>query len=375
MEESERTVGESGEEALSQGPAEDTGGFSAKTLLNQIGIPTIIVAGFWVLILILGVLNNQPLPVMLTDSINRFGRWGILTLAMVPAIQSGVGPNFALPLGIVCGLLAQVCAIVLGFTGLGWIWFSIFLAIIFASIMGYGYGKLMNMVKGSEMSIATYTGFSMVMLFSLLWLLLPFRDDRITWPLGQGSGLRQTIQLNQIDSAQILDNILKFEIFGVTIPTGMLLVLFATCFLVWLFLRSRTGMAISAGGSNPMFAAASGLNVDRGRITANVISMILGAVGIIIYAQSYGYTQLYTDPLMMAFPAVAGVLIGGASVSRAKITHVLVGTLIFQGLMATSLPVMNEVFAGTDLSETLRTIIQNGVILFALVQAGGGNRK
>jgi simple sugar transport system permease protein len=130
------------------------------------------------------------------------------------------------------------------------------------------------------------------------------------------------------------------------------------------------GVAVAAGGSNPLFARAAGLNVDRGRIMANVASTILGAVGIIIYDQSFGYSQLYLNPLMMAFPAVAGVLIGGASVSKANVTNVIIGTLILQGLMATSLPVANELFTGTDLSETLRMIIQNGVILYALMQAG-----
>ena len=346
-----------------------------KSFTSHISMPTIIIGGFWVLILLLGTINGLPLPEMLSDGIRRFGRWGLLTLAMVPAIQSGVGPNFALPIGIVCGLLGQVLAIVLGFTGLGWLVASACLSLVFAGITGYGYGRLMNSVKGSEMAIATYTGFSITMFFSLLWLVLPFRDPRITWPLGGGSGLRQTVQLDLFNANFILDNFLSFKIFGVLIPTGMILVFAAGCVLVWLFMRSKMGIAISAGGSNPMFAQASGLNVDKGRIIANVISTQLGAVGILIYAQSFGFSQFYDAPLMMAFPAVAAVLIGGASVKRARILHVIIGTLIFQGLMATSLPVANELFAGTDLSETLRMVIQNGIILYALMQAGGGKKK
>jgi simple sugar transport system permease protein len=122
-----------------------------------------------------------------------------------------------------------------------------------------------------------------------------------------------------------------------------------------------------------MFARAAGINVNKGRITANIISTVLGAIGIVIYDQSFGYSQLYNNPLMMAFPAVAGILIGGASVSKAKITHVIIGAFILQGLMATSLPVANELFSGTDLSETLRMVIQNGVILYALMQASKSN--
>jgi simple sugar transport system permease protein len=349
-------------------------GFEIKSLLDFVGIPTLIIAAFWILILVLGVINNLQLPDMISDGLKRFGRWGILTLAMVPSIQSGVGPNFALPIGIVCGLLAQVCAMALGFSGVGWLVFSALFAIVFSSVLGYAYGKLMNMVKGSEMSIATYSGFSAVMFFCVLWLVLPFNDQRMTWPLSQRGGLRQTIQLDVIGTSQLLDNFLSFKIFGVNIPTGILLIFIVVCFLVWLFMRSKTGIAISAGGSNPMFANAAGLNVDRGRLLANVVSMMLGALGIIVYAQSFGYTQLYQDPLMFGFTAVAGVLIGGASVSRARIAHVIIGTLIFQGLMATSLPVANELFAGTDLSETLRAIIQNGIILYALMQAGGKNK-
>jgi simple sugar transport system permease protein len=342
-----------------------------KSLTNHVGLPTLIIGTFWIFVLVLGVTNNLPLPEMLTDGLRRFGRWGILTLAMVPAIQSGVGPNFALPIGVLCGLLAEVFAIVMGFSGPAWFLAAAFMAIIFASLVGYGYGRLMNAVKGAEMTIATYTGFSTTFFFCLFWLIMPFRDPRITWPLGGGTGLRQTVPLDQIGAAHLLDNFLSFRIFGVGIPTGTLLVFFTACFFVFLFFRSKTGIAISAGGSNPMFANAAGLNVDKGRIKANMISTVLGALGIIVYGQSYGYAQFYSDPLMMAFPAVAAVLIGGATVRRARITHVIVGALIFQGLLATSLPVANELFAGTDLSETLRQIIQNGIILYALMQVGG----
>ena len=342
-----------------------------KSLLNYVSLPTLIIGGFWIFVMILGIFNNQSLPVMLSDGLRRFGRWGVLTLAMVPAIKSGTGPNFALPIGIVCGLLGLVCAIVMGFEGSGWFVVSVVLAIFFAVLLGYLYGKLLNAVKGSEMAIATYSGFSITVLFCIVWLIFPFRDPRITWPLGRGIGLRQIIQLDQIRSDQILDRFLAFEIFGVNIPTGMLLFFFVCCFMVWLFTRSKKGIAITAAGTNPVFASAAGLDVDKGRIEANIISTVLGALGIIVYAQSFGFAQLYMDPLMMAFPAVAAILIGGATVSKAKVSNAIVGALIFQGLMATTMPVANELFAGTDLSETLRMIIQNGVILYALMQAGG----
>ncbi|MCL2810884.1 MAG: ABC transporter permease, partial [Clostridia bacterium] len=348
-------------------------GFTIKSITNYISIPALFCGGFWVLTMVLGVMNGIRLPMMLSDTLGRFGRWGILTLAMVPSIQSGTGPNFALPIGILCGSLAAACAIQWGFEGWGFMFFAVFLAVSIAIIIGYIYGKLMNAVKGSEMVIATYTGFAFVFLFCMLWYILPFSDLRLRLPMGQG--LRQDVQMESIGARSILDNLLRFEIGGVVVPTGMLLVFFLACFLVWLFMRSKTGIAITAGGTNPMFANAAGINVNQGRVFANILSTTLAAVGIIVYAQSYAFLQYYQFALFTAFTAVAAIIIGGATVRRAKIFHVILGCLIFQGISATTPPVANALFAGTELPETIRTIVQNGVILYALMQVKGGKSK
>ena len=340
---------------------------------KKLPLPTIIIGGFWVFILFFGAAEGLALSAMLSDTIRRFGMWGLFVLAMVPSIQSGTGPNFALPIGIVCGLVAMVFAIELGFTGVGWLVVSILLAIAIATVVGFAYGKLMNAVKGSEMTIATYTGFSATYLFCIMWLAFPFKSPMMGWMLG--SGLRNTIELGQLGGAQIINNFLSFDIAGVSVPTGMILVVAACCALVWLFFRTRTGAAISAAGMNPMFAKASGLNVDSGRIKANILSNILAAVGIIIYSQSYGFAALYDAPLMMAFQAVAAVLIGGATARRSKIVHVVIGTLIFQGLLTNTPPVLSRAFPGTNLTEIMRMVVQNGIILYALTQVRGGEES
>ena len=53
----------------------------------------------------------------------------------------------------------------------------------------------------------------------------------------------------------------------------------------------------------------------------------------------------------MAFPAVAAILIGGATHLR-PIINVLIGVFLFRGCSQPSLPVANQLFAGTDLSNT-----------------------
>lgn len=342
-----------------------------KSIVDRIGLPTLIIAVFWLLLLLAAAITKIPVIVMLSDTLRRFGMNGIMVLAMVPAIQSGTGPNFALPISLVCGLLAMVISVEMNLTGWAWFGVACALAVVFALGAGYVYGKLLNAVKGSEMTIATYTGFSISALMCLVWLRAPFDHPKMRWPLG--SGLRETVQLDAVGGAELLNDLWGLNIgSSFYVPTGMLLFLFAMCFIVWMFMRSKTGIAISAGGGNPMFARAAGLNVDKSRISANMASTVLGAIGIIVYSQSYGYFQLYNGPLLMAFPAVAAVLIGGATASRAKVSHVLIGTLLFQGLLTTSMPVANQLFAGTDLSEPLRAMVQNGVILYALTQVKGG---
>jgi len=347
-------------------------GLGFKRVFGHLSVPTLIIGGLWVFFLALGVAQGISLGGMLGETLARFGRWGLLVLAMLPSIQSGTGPNFALPIGICCGLLGIVCAIEWGLLGFSWFIVAVLVAIFFALILGYGYGRLLNAVKGSEMVIATYTGFAVTYLFCIVWMTGPFTSPIMGWMLGEG--LRNTLALREVGGAHILDNFLRFQILGINVPTGMLMVVFGCCFLVWMFFRSKAGIAISAGGSNPMFARASGLNVDRSRVYANMISTALGAVGVILYGQSFGFTNLYDFPLMMAFQAVASILVGGATAQRARIFNVIIGTLIFQGLLTNSLPVLRGLMPMADLTIPMQLILQNGIILFALTRAKGGGK-
>jgi simple sugar transport system permease protein len=124
---------------------------------------------------------------------------------------------------------------------------------------------------------------------------------------------------------------------------------------------------MTAVGSNPDFARAGGVSVDRMRTISVIISTMLGAVGILVYQQSYGFIQLYQGPLYMAFPAVAALLIGGASVNKATMVNVIVGTFLFQGILTMTPSVINSVLK-TDMSEVIRIVLSNGMILYALTR-------
>jgi len=338
--------------------------------IKKVPFSTLVVGALYLVVLILGVVNGFTFSRLLSDSLHFFGVWAILALANVPSIQSGTGPNFALPIGIVSGLLAMVLVLAAGFTGMGFIIVAGIVAIVIGSTSGYLYGRLMNAVKGSEMAIAPYTGFAITAAFSLVWLSIPIRHPNMIFFLGDG--LRHQIPLDYFRADLILANFLYFEIFGVEIRTGELLVVATACALMYLFFRTKTGISISAVGRNPMFAKATGLNVDRSRVIANMMSTAIAAFGVIVYAQGFGFIQLYDFPMMMAFPAVASILVGGASGQRAKVTNALIGTFLFQGLLAIALPVFTRVLGGAGVVNPLRMVIQNGIILYALSRMSKG---
>ena len=434
-----------------------------KLAIQQFGVSRLIVFCFFILLLCLT--SAQDFPSTITNILTRVGMHGVLVLCMVPSIRAGLGPNFAVPFGVLAGLLGALIPIELNMSGLPAFVLAVGLAILFSIPFGLLFGYLMNRVRGSEMMIATYFGYAMVYILCIAWLLLPFKNNAIT--MSMGAGLRNTINLapyfggilsdflavnvkfqagqtlflpvwawviwavtgivsyfflirevfpdfEQMDAAEIerlkhasakrrtlgivlvavMSVLMLLVTFGgaavkpvhdalgvrltfkantsLSVPTGMLLFLAAACLLMWLFNRSRTGIAMHAAGTNPSFARACGVNINRQRMLGSVLTIMLAAVGILVYAQGYGFLQLYSAPLNMCFPPVAAILIGGASISDAKISHVLIGVLLFQGILTMGPSIASRYLAGlsadVDPTEIVRIIITNGIILYALTK-------
>ena len=340
-------------------------------LVKKMGVPRLIIGMFFLLLCLLALILNLSLTSQLGNTLVRLGMNGVLVLSMLPGIQCGISLNLGMPIGIIGGLIGGLLCIELGMSGIGGFLFACVVGLMISAVTGYFYGQLLNRLKGDEMSVTTYVGFSVVSLMCIGWLVLPFKSPIMKWPLG--NGLRTTIGL-QTAYKHVLNNFLSFELFGVTIPTGLLLFFALCCFLVWLFMRSKTGIAMSAAGANPRFAAATGIDVDRMRIIGTMLSTMLAAVGIIVYGQSYGFMQLYQAPRQMGFLAASAILLGGASTSRAKISNVIIGTFLFQGVLTLGMPVANALIPGSTISETLRILISNGIILYALTKSGGDTR-
>lgn len=337
-----------------------------ESFIERIGLARIIIALFLVCLFIAAPFVGVRVDTSLNDVINRFGMNSILVLAMVPMIQSGCGLNFGIPVGLIGGILGAVLSLEFGWTGLSGIFGAMLIGLIFAVIFGFIYGHLLNRVKGDEMLIATYVGFSFVAFMNMMWLVLPFKNPSSVQGFA-GEGLRSTISLED-NWIAALNRILSIEINEyLTIPVGMILFFLFLSFLVWLFFKSKLGTAITAVGSNPEYARSAGIDVDRMRLISVIISTCLGALGIIVYEQSFGFIEVYNAPLAFAFPSVAAVLLGGASVNKATIPNVIIGTILFQGIVTMTPSIINSAI-NLNVSEIIRIIVSNGMIIYALTR-------
>ena len=357
-----------------------------RAMIADYGVPRMIITGFLLLLFIMTPFVGVNLPMQITNIINRFSWNAVLVLAMVPMIHSGCGLNFGLPLGVIAGLLGGTMSIQFGFERFG-VTVSFLMAMViatpFAVLFGLGYGWLLNKIKGGEMMIATYVGLSIVSFMCMMWLLLPYNSPTMVYGLS-ANGLRPTISLDgfynqalakllEIDFAKIAQalHISLGPLEYIKIPTGSLLVFALLALAMWAFLHTKTGTAMTAVGSNPNFARAAGINVDRIRTLSVVMSTWLGAVGILMYQQGFGFIQLYNAPNNLTMPTVAAILIGGASVNKASIPNVIIGTILFQGIVTMTPTVMNSLIH-MDMSEVIRIIVSQGMILYALTRKTEG---
>jgi simple sugar transport system permease protein len=334
--------------------------------IKDFGWPRIIIGIFLLSLFIIAPFFGVRIDTSLSDVIVRFGMNGIMVLSMVPMIQSGCGLNFGIPVGLISGMVGAVVSLEFNLTGFSGIALAILIGLVVAAVLGYLYGVLLNRVKGDEMIIATYVGFSFVFLMNIMWLILPFKNPASV--LGfKGEGLRVTISIEEY-WFHILSDVWKINVSKhLILPTGMILFFILMALLVWGFFKTKLGTAITAVGSNPDYARASGISIDKMRIVSVMLSTMLAAVGMIVYQQSFGFIQMYNAPQAFVLATVAAILLGGASVNKATITHVVVGTILYQGILTMTPSVINSAI-NIDVSEIIRIIVSNGLIVYALTR-------
>lgn len=330
----------------------------------------LIIGAFLILLLAVSIGIGMDGAILFNESLVKFAMNGILVLSLIPMINAGVGMNFGLPVGISAGLLGLCISVNMKLTGMLGFLVAIAISIPIAVIFGYFYGLILNKVKGREDIAATFIGFSFIPLMSYFWTLAPFTNRKMLYPIG-GSGLRPRIGLEPY-FAQLLDNLWVVNIGRIRIPLGLMMFYMSIGIVLHLFYKSKYGRRFSAVGESPEFAYLSGINVNVQRVKAVIMSTVIAAIGIVVYAQSYGFIELYNAPLMMAFPAVSAILIGGATQNKTTVFHAVLGTYMFQSIYLMSVPIANQLLL-PEISEILRMMISNGIILYAILRKRGEN--
>jgi simple sugar transport system permease protein len=335
-------------------------------IITKIGLPRLNIGLFLAGLFTACPFVNVNYQFAITDIIGRFGMNLVLVLSLVPMIQAGCGLNFGVPLGIVSGAFGAACSIELQTTGLLGIFTAMVVGCAFGSLIGLIYGYILNRIKGDEMIISTYVSMAFVGFMCLFWIkLLPFKSPIILYGYG-GNGFKPQVALSE-NWAQVLDKFLHFKIGEIIeIPVGMLLFGALCCFLMWLFFKTKLGTAMTAAGSNPEYAKAAGVNIDKMRLISVVMSTAIAAIGMTVYYQHYTFVQFYMAPISLMLPTIAAILIGGAALRKASISNVIIGTFLFQGIITVGPMVAGSAFG--DIAEALRLAIQNGMVLYALTR-------
>ena len=332
---------------------------------SKIKLPQIIISLFMLSLFVLAGFLKMNIPELVSGSFVKFVMNGVLVLAMIPMINAGVGMNFGLPVGIVAGLLGMCMAIQLRVTGIFGFITAILLSIIPAVVFGMLYAKILNMVKGKEDIAAIFIGYSFIPIMNFVWTVIPFSNREMLYPVG-GEGLRPKISLENY-FGNVLNELFVVKIGEIVIPLGLLGVYAIICLLIHFFFKTKYGTVMLAVGENEKFCQLSGIKINKVRTTAIVLSTVIGAVGICVYAQTYGFVELYNAPLSHTFLAVSVILIGGCIGKRATIFHAILGTYLYQTIYLLSAPIANAILI-PQMSEIVRMIITNGIILYAFLK-------
>lgn len=162
----------------------------------------------------------------------------------------------------------------------------------------------------------------------------------------------------------VLGNGLMDQVRDVPIAT-LLLILLLVLFTKWI-MTTKLGQDFRSCGQNQYIAESNGINVNRIRIIATILSTVLAAWGQIIYLQNIGTLNTYGAHNQIGFFSVAAILVGGASVSKATVSQALIGTLLFNAMFIMSPEIGKAVFGQAILGEYFRTFMVYGVIGLAL---------
>ncbi len=313
-------------------------------------------------------LSGYSAPYVVQEMFTRLGRNLFLILALIIPIMAGMGLNFGMVLGAMAGQIALILVVDWAVVGLPGLLLTAIVSIPIAIVFGILCGLALNLAKGREMVTSMILGFFAKGIYDLTVLfgmgsIIPINSPDLV--LSRGYGIRNAVSL--IETRGALDQMIMLNVQGIQIPLGTYLVIALFAILIVWFRRTKLGQDMRAVSQSMPVAEAAGINVDRTRLIAIVISTVLAAFGQIIYLQNMGTLSTYNSQDQAAMYSIAALLVGGASVTRATLVNAVVGLVIFH-IFFFSAPMAGKAIAGkAEIGEYFRVFVAYGVIAAALV--------
>ena len=386
----------------------------------------------FVVLCIIGLIcSGQTVSYVMYELFGRLSRNAFIVLALIIPIVAGMGINFAITIGAMAAQIAALCVIEWGISGLSGFLVAMLMTMPIAAFFGFLIGKLMNKMKGQEMIGGLILGYFANGLYQLLFLfifgnLIPLKAPGLV--IKGSTGVANTIDLSTDRGFKYaLDGLLRvsfstavliicgiiavgamvlfarkkmekkkaFTYGGICVATivvaqlpfvknifSMVTVPMVTFFVVGLLcifnnalMKTKIGQQFRAVGQNRTVANASGINVDRVRVIAIVISTVLAGWGQLIFVQNMGSFQTYGAHEQVGLYAGAAILVGGASIKKATNGQALLGCILFHLLFIVAPSAGKNLFGDAAIGEYFRVFISYGVIALALVMYAWGDYK
>lgn len=309
---------------------------------------------------------------LINEMLARLGRNSFLVLSLLVPIMAGMGLNFGMVLGAMAGQIGLIFITDWAIVGIPGLMLAALIGLPVAIALGCVCGVVLNRAKGREMVTSYILGFFINGIYQFIVLytmgnLIPIKNPALL--LSRGYGIRNAINLTGVRHA--LDSTIPLS-FGIDaakidIPLGTFLLIGLFClFIIW-FRKTKLGQDMKALGQDMAVADSAGIPVERTRIIAIVISTVLACFGQIIFLQNIGTMNTYNSHDQAGMFAIAALLIGGATVSKASIANVFVGVMLFHMMFIISPMAGKQLIGQAMLGEYFRVFVSYGVIALALV--------
>ena len=359
----------------------------------------------------------------------RLNRNAFIVMALIIPIVAGMGINFSITIGAMAAQIGLLLTINWGIQGVPGILLAAGITLPLASLFGFLIGSLLNKMKGQETIGSLILGYFANCAYQLLFLfifgsIIPLNSN-VT--IVGASGVQNTLNLTgEVGLYTAVDGIMKIDFLtalyvlagcvtllnlvlylfkkvslkrmlvsviasavivgiflippihkvfdgtggrSIQIPLVTWIIIGALCLFNSVIMRTRLGQKFRAVGQNQTVANASGINVNRTRVIAIMISTVLAGWGQILFMQSEGIGtfQTYAAHEQVGLYAGAAILVGGASIDRATNLQALLGTFLFHSLFITAQAAASNLFGDSVVGEYFRAFLSYGVIAVALI--------